>query len=181
MGIGVVLGLARTGILPGIGFGVVLGLILGFVLGLAFPALRNKSNASDRGEDELGIVDVYASNKSRPSGVDGFPAGTRSFDRIGVPIPSGFVMTRLPSAPLVFVTMTKTDSHPPHRPRPSRLLHVPQHDLQSQLASRLERLGFPTLRPAHVQLLSAIGPATRVAGSPISLPRCRCPSRRSAT
>jgi len=37
------------------------------------------------------------------------------------------------------------------------LLHVPQHDLQSQLASRLERLGFPALRPAHIQLLSAIG------------------------
>ena len=37
------------------------------------------------------------------------------------------------------------------------LLHVPQHDLQSQLASRLERLGFPTLRPAQVQILSAIG------------------------
>jgi DNA-binding MarR family transcriptional regulator len=37
------------------------------------------------------------------------------------------------------------------------LLHVPQHDLQAQLASRLERLGFPTLRPAQAQLLSAIG------------------------
>ena len=38
------------------------------------------------------------------------------------------------------------------------LLHVPQHDLQAQVATRLERLGFPQLRPAHVQLLSAIGP-----------------------
>ena len=37
------------------------------------------------------------------------------------------------------------------------LLHVPQHDLQAQLATRLERLGFPALRAAHVQLLSAIG------------------------
>jgi DNA-binding MarR family transcriptional regulator len=37
------------------------------------------------------------------------------------------------------------------------LLHVPQHDLQSQLASRLDRLGFPTLRPAQVQIMSAIG------------------------
>lgn len=37
------------------------------------------------------------------------------------------------------------------------LLHVPQHDLQSQLASRLERLGFPALRPGQVQLLSVIG------------------------
>src|SRR5262249_18456054 len=36
------------------------------------------------------------------------------------------------------------------------LLHVPQHDLQAQVASRLERLGFPALRPVHVQLLSAI-------------------------
>lgn len=36
------------------------------------------------------------------------------------------------------------------------LLHVPQHDLQVQLASRLERLGFPALRPALVQLLSVI-------------------------
>ena len=43
------------------------------------------------------------------------------------------------------------------------LLHVPQHDLQAQLASRLERLGFPALRPVQIQLLSAIGafnPAT---------------------
>jgi DNA-binding MarR family transcriptional regulator len=38
------------------------------------------------------------------------------------------------------------------------LLHVPQHDLQAQLASRLERRGFPALRPAHVQLLNAITP-----------------------
>jgi DNA-binding MarR family transcriptional regulator len=37
------------------------------------------------------------------------------------------------------------------------LLHVPQHDLQAQLASRLERLGFPAMRPAHVQLLNAVG------------------------
>ena len=37
------------------------------------------------------------------------------------------------------------------------LLHVPQHDLQAQLSSRLERLGFPALRPAQAQLLSAIG------------------------
>jgi DNA-binding MarR family transcriptional regulator len=37
------------------------------------------------------------------------------------------------------------------------LLHVPQHDLQAQLVIRLERLGFPALRPALVQLLSAIG------------------------
>ncbi len=37
------------------------------------------------------------------------------------------------------------------------LLHVPQHDLQSQLSSRLERLGFPALRPPQVLLLSAIG------------------------
>ena len=37
------------------------------------------------------------------------------------------------------------------------LLHVPQHDLQSQLASRLERLGYPSLRPAQVQIMSAVG------------------------
>ena len=37
------------------------------------------------------------------------------------------------------------------------LLHVPQHDLQAQLATRLERLGFPALRPALGQLLSVIG------------------------
>jgi DNA-binding MarR family transcriptional regulator len=40
------------------------------------------------------------------------------------------------------------------------LLHVPQHDLQAQLTSRLERLGFPSLRPAQVQLMSAIGVAS---------------------
>ena len=37
------------------------------------------------------------------------------------------------------------------------LLHVPQHDLQAQLASRLQRLGFPALRPVQLQVLSAIG------------------------
>ena len=36
------------------------------------------------------------------------------------------------------------------------LLHVTQHDLQAQLASRLERLGFPSLRPALVQILSVL-------------------------
>ena len=36
------------------------------------------------------------------------------------------------------------------------LLHVPQHDLQAHLVSRLERLGFPVLRTAQIQLLSAI-------------------------
>jgi len=38
------------------------------------------------------------------------------------------------------------------------LLHVPQHDLQAQLSSRLERLGFPALRAAQIQILSAITP-----------------------
>ena len=37
------------------------------------------------------------------------------------------------------------------------LLHVPQHDLQAQLAVRLERLGFPALRPAQVTVLSEVG------------------------
>jgi DNA-binding MarR family transcriptional regulator len=36
------------------------------------------------------------------------------------------------------------------------LLILPQDDLQSQLATRLQRLGFPDMRPAHVQLLNAI-------------------------
>jgi DNA-binding MarR family transcriptional regulator len=54
------------------------------------------------------------------------------------------------------------------------LLHVPQHDLQAQMASRLERLGFPQLRPAHVQLLSAISPeGVRLADlvTAVSLPK----------
>ena len=37
------------------------------------------------------------------------------------------------------------------------LLHVPQHDLQAELDGRLERLGFPTLRPSHTQVLAKIG------------------------
>src|SRR4051794_2585822 len=40
------------------------------------------------------------------------------------------------------------------------LLHVPQHDLQAQLASRLEQLGFPAMRPAQLHLLGAIGRQT---------------------
>src|SRR3569623_2901029 len=54
------------------------------------------------------------------------------------------------------------------------LLHVPQHDLQAQVAVRLERLGFPALRPAHVQVLTAITPeGVRRAelGAAVSLPK----------
>nr|HEX4317775.1 MarR family winged helix-turn-helix transcriptional regulator [Kofleriaceae bacterium] len=36
------------------------------------------------------------------------------------------------------------------------LLHVPQNDLQAQVSSRLERLGFPSLRPAQILILTAI-------------------------
>ena len=54
--------------------------------------------------------------------------------------------------------MAKTTRTPASSSRDLRaLLHVPQHDLQSQLTSRLERKGFPALRPAQLQLLSAIG------------------------
>jgi len=62
---------------------------------------------------------------------------------------------------------SRTTSGSPNGQRPSSaagggrdlrsLLHVPQHDLQAQLSTRLERLGFPALRPGHVQLLTAIG------------------------
>ena len=45
------------------------------------------------------------------------------------------------------------------------LLHVPQHDLQAQLASRLQRVGFPALRPAQIQLLSAIGSPSSSGGA----------------
>jgi DNA-binding MarR family transcriptional regulator len=54
------------------------------------------------------------------------------------------------------------------------LLHVPQHDLQAQLSSRLQRLGFPALRPAQVQLLAAIVPeGVRLADlvTAVSLPK----------
>ena len=37
------------------------------------------------------------------------------------------------------------------------LLHVPQHDLQADLDGRLGRLGFPTLRASHTQVLAKIG------------------------
>jgi DNA-binding MarR family transcriptional regulator len=37
------------------------------------------------------------------------------------------------------------------------LLDVPQSDLKAQLAHRLERLGFPALRPAQIQVMTAIG------------------------
>jgi len=42
------------------------------------------------------------------------------------------------------------------------LLHVPQHDLQAQVASRMERIGLPALRATHVQLLSQIDPETGI-------------------
>jgi DNA-binding MarR family transcriptional regulator len=82
-------------------------------------------------------------------------------------------MTRIPQ-PIVLVTMTKT-SRTSRSSRDLRtLLHVPQHDLQAQVSVRLERLGFPTLRPAHVQVLSAITPeGVRLAElvSAVSLPK----------
>jgi DNA-binding MarR family transcriptional regulator len=70
---------------------------------------------------------------------------------------------------LALVTMPKTARSPgglrTNGGRDLRaLLHVPQHDLQSQLASRLERLGFPALRPAQIQLLSMIGGLSSDAG-----------------
>ena len=39
------------------------------------------------------------------------------------------------------------------------LLLVPQHDLTAQIDARLEKLGFPALRPAQTQLLSHVEPA----------------------
>lgn len=41
------------------------------------------------------------------------------------------------------------------------LLNVPQDNLAAQLAVRLERLGFPALRPTHLQLLNAINSLAR--------------------
>lgn len=69
---------------------------------------------------------------------------------------------------------TRTTGTP--RPRDLRtLLNVPQHDLQAQLASRLQRLGFPSLRQAHIQVLSAVPPdaGVRLAElvSAVSLPK----------
>lgn len=54
------------------------------------------------------------------------------------------------------------------------LLHVPQHDLQAQVAVRMERLGFPQLRPAHLQVLGAVSQeGVRLADlvSAVSLPK----------
>lgn len=36
------------------------------------------------------------------------------------------------------------------------LLHLPQHDLSAQIDARLGKLGFPSLRPAHTQLLGLL-------------------------
>jgi len=64
LGLGVVGGLAGPGIGAGIVGGILLGLILGFVVGIVFPKTRNELGANiDRGEKELGMVDMYASNK----------------------------------------------------------------------------------------------------------------------
>ena len=38
------------------------------------------------------------------------------------------------------------------------LLLVPQHDLTTQIDARLEKLGFPALRPAQTQLLALVEP-----------------------
>jgi len=54
----------KAGNFPGYGFCAIPQQVIGrylVVFGLAFPALRPKK--IDRGESELGIVDIYASNK----------------------------------------------------------------------------------------------------------------------
>jgi DNA-binding MarR family transcriptional regulator len=38
------------------------------------------------------------------------------------------------------------------------LLLVPQHDLTTQIDARLDKLGFPALRPAQAQLLALVEP-----------------------
>ena len=58
---------------------------------------------------------------------------------------------------LAFVNMAKTNRSVSDARDLRALLHVPQHDMQAQLASRLERLGFPTLRAPQVQIMSAVG------------------------
>src|SRR3954453_2142001 len=85
-------------------------------------------------------------------------------------------MTRIPQGAR-FVTMAKpTRSNHPRTATGTTtgrdlrsLLHVPQHDLQAQLASRLERLGFPALRPALVQLLTVIGAGLAVSDAGVRL------------
>jgi DNA-binding MarR family transcriptional regulator len=80
-----------------------------------------------------------------------------TLERNRVPIPIGVWYDATPYD-VALVTMAKTTRTGSSFQRDLRaLLHVPQHDLQAQLSSRLERLGFPALRPAQAQLLSAIG------------------------
>ena len=81
-------------------------------------------------------------------------------------------MTRIPQGAR-FVTMAKPTRSTHLRTTTGRdlrsLLHVPQHDLQAQLAIRLERLGFPALRPALVQLLTVIGAGLAVSDTGVRL------------
>ena len=81
-------------------------------------------------------------------------------------------MTRIPQGAR-FVTMAKPTRSTHLRTTTGRdlrsLLHVPQHDLQAQLANRLERLGFPALRPALVQLLTVIGAGLAVSEAGVRL------------
>jgi len=78
-------------------------------------------------------------------------------------------MTRIPQGAR-FVTMAKPTHLRTTTGRDLRsLLHVPQHDLQAQLAIRLERLGFPALRPALVQLLTVIGAGLAVSDTGVRL------------
>ena len=93
--------------------------------------------------------------------------------RIGVPIWIALWYDANPSIRIVLVIMTKTRT--PRTGRDLRtLLHVPQHDLEAQLASRMQRLGFPALRPAHIQVLSEVtGEGVRLADlvAHVSLPK----------
>jgi DNA-binding MarR family transcriptional regulator len=71
---------------------------------------------------------------------------------------------------LANVIMAKPTIRRPGRPDLDlrSLLHVPQHDLQSQVTDRLERLGFPSLRPAQVLVLTALNSPGDAAGVRLS-------------
>jgi DNA-binding MarR family transcriptional regulator len=73
------------------------------------------------------------------------------------PIAIGFWYDANPRRSSSRLPMPKTRTPRPRRDLPS-LLYVPQHDLQTELDARLDKLGFPVLRHAHNQLLARIGP-----------------------
>ncbi len=65
LGLGGAAGFAKVGIMAAIPLGIVNAIVFGFLVGLIFPSLRPAAGETDRGQSEIGVVDIHAVSKTR--------------------------------------------------------------------------------------------------------------------